>query len=66
MARVELKQIWCSKQIGRKERGESDFLGMEDNEDMKGDVLRKKSLVGGGVIRTLIYVLSKEVEVSEL
>lgn len=39
---------------------------MEDNEDMKGDELRKKSLVSGGVIRTLIYVLSKEVEVGEL
>ena len=39
---------------------------MEDNEEMKGDELRKKSLVSGGVIRTLIYVLYKEVEVREL
>lgn len=42
------------------------FLGMEDSEDIRSDGLRRKSLVSGGVIRTLIYVLSLEVEVSEL
>ena len=42
------------------------FLGMEDSEDIMSDGLRIKSLVNGGVIRTLIYVLSLEVEVSEL
>ena len=41
------------------------FLGMEDSEDIRSDGLRRKSLVNG-VIRTLIYVLSLEVEVSEL
>lgn len=42
------------------------FLGMEDSEDIMSDGLRIKSLVNGEVIRTLIYVLSLEMEVSEL
>lgn len=44
----------------------SDFLGMEGSEDMKGDRLRKKSSVRGGVIWRLSYVIYIQVEVSEL